>query len=149
MRTLFFILGLSFFTYSPTKAQCSEDLLESYGGMSVIAMYNTYISIGAIADGYTAEKYDAAYVQDLMNEQIAMLTTVSDMLTKVVENNNNNVDISDKNFMSGILIAFDYLKLEAESLKEYCNTNSTDASALYDTNRQLAWDKISELMGLE
>jgi hypothetical protein len=149
MRMLFLFIGMSFFTFSTVKGQCSEDLLESYGGMSVIAMYNTYIGIGAIADGFAAEQYDTAHVQDLMDEQIGMLTNVSDMLTKVIENNNNNVDVLDKDFMREILVVFDYLKLEAVYLKEYSNTKSTEASTSYDSNRQLAWDKISELMGLE
>ncbi len=149
MKTVLSFLIVIFLSFSPAKAQCSDDLLESYGGMSVIAMYNTYIGIGAIADGFAAEQYDTVHVQDLMDEQIGMLTNVSDMLTKVIENNNNNVDVLDKDFMREILVAFDYLKLEAVYLKEYSNTKSTEASTSYDSNRQLAWDKISELMGLE
>jgi hypothetical protein len=149
MKTVLSFLIVIFLSFSPAKAQCSDDMLGAFGGVSAIAMYNTFVGIGAIADGYTNKQYDAQYVQTLMDEQIGMLTSVSDMLTKVIENNNNNVDVLDKDFMREILVAFDYLKLEAVYLKEYSNTKSTEASTSYDSNRQLAWDKISELMGLE
>jgi hypothetical protein len=149
MKTLLSFFIVIFLSFSSAKAQCSDDLLESYGGISVVAMYNTFVSIGAIADGYSNEQYDAQYVQTLMDEQIGMLTTVSDMLTKVIENDSNKVDILDKDFMSEILIAFKYLELEANALKNYSMSDSADYSAEYETNRQLAWTKIAELMGLE
>ena len=93
--TLLAILAISFNTFAQTKTtsassttqtceQRESRLLSSYGTISAVAVYNTYITVGGITDLWTAKAYEDERVKTLFDEQKSMLTTLSDDLDKLV-----------------------------------------------------------------
>ena len=121
--------------------------MEAFGGISAISMYNTYLGIGAVADAYSVDKYKSDYVQTLMNEQIGMIDAVNEMLEKVVNDKSGNVPVEDQTYINNIVKTFSYLKDEAIGLRDYSKNEDTISSEKYETNRKLAWEMISELLG--
>ena len=131
-----------------SRAQCSPNVVSAFGGTCSVALYNTYITIGAIADGYVSDTYDAERVQSLMDEQISMIASLSGMMITCKNDDTGSLSADDKDYIADVITCLDYLKGEAEGLRDVALTGSDEASAAYDTNRDLAWSLIEELLGL-
>jgi len=147
MRKILLILllaGGTTFSYG----QCSAKVMEAFGGTASMALYNTYITIGAVADGYVAETYDSERVQSLMSEQISMLQIVSDQITAAVSETSSTLKDDDRAYLKEMRTCIGYLKKEAQGLHDYAAYGTDEANTQYDTNRDLAWTAISDLLGL-
>lgn len=143
------VLLLTFSGFSVLRAQCDTDVREAFGGVSSITVYNTYITIGAIADAHVNEIYDAARVKELMGEQTAMLQAVIDMLEKCKVVKSDGLSADDVVYVKDLIACLQSLKKEAQGLSDYATDGSEDAQNRYNTNRDKAWDQIKALMGLE
>lgn len=143
------VLLLTFSGFSVLRAQCDADVREAFGGVSSITIYNTYITIGAIADAHVNEVYDAARVKELMGEQTAMLQAVIDMLEKCKVVKSDGLSADDVVYVKDLIACLQSLKKEAQGLSDYATDGSEDAQNRYNTNRDKAWDQIRDLMGLE
>ncbi|TSJ46655.1 hypothetical protein [Fluviicola chungangensis] len=143
------LLFFAFFGLSTVKAQCDTEVREAFGGVSSITIYNTYITIGAIADAHVNEVYDAARVKELMGEQTSMLQAVIDMLDKCKVVKSNGLSADDVEYVKDLIVCLQSLKAEAQGLSDYAATQSEDAQNRYNTNRDKAWSEIKTLMGLE
>ncbi|MBN9293394.1 MAG: hypothetical protein J0G96_05390 [Flavobacteriia bacterium] len=146
---LIVVLFLTICSFSVSRAQCDVNVREAFGGVSSITVYNTYITIGAIADAYVNEVYDANHVKDLMSEQTAMLQSVIEMLSKCKEVKSNGLTEDDVLYVQELVDCLTSLKKEAQGLNDYAATGSEDAQNRYNTNRDKAWQQITTLLGLE
>lgn len=150
MKKFVIILGLIISTSFNGMSQCSTAVLEGFGSVSAIAIYNTYITIGSIADGYTNETYDANYVSTLMTEQSAMIDVINQSLQACVDDDSEGaLDSVDKKYISDFIVALEYLRKEAEGFQEYVSNESESGLNKFSKNRDLAWKKIAELLELE
>lgn len=130
------------------NAQCSQHVLQAFGGTSSIALYNTYLAIGAIADGFVAEAYEGSYVVSLMNEQSSMLEVVKAQLQGALDDKKSGMSEDDNAYLRQMITTLDHLRLEAEGLSKYAVDGSQEADKQYNDNRTKAWDLISEMLGL-
>jgi len=113
---LIVVLFLTICSFSVSRAQCDVNVREAFGGVSSITVYNTYITIGAIADAYVNEVYDANHVKDLMSEQTAMLQSVIEMLSKCKEVKSNGLTEDDVLYVQELVDCLTSLKKEAQRL---------------------------------
>lgn len=143
------VILLTFSSFSVLRAQCDTDVREAFGGVSSLTVYNTYITIGAIADGHVNEVYNADRVKELMGEQTAMLQSVIAMLDKCKVPKSNGLSEDDVEYIKDLITCLEYLKAEAQGLSDYAVYGSEDAQSRYNKNRDKAWEKIKGLMGLE
>lgn len=148
MKKIILILLLAAGSAGSSYGQCSEEVREAFGGTSSLALYNTYITIGAIADGFVSDSYDSERVQSLMDEQTAMIDVLKDLLDKAVKDDSESLTPDDKMYLREMITCLDYLKKEAQGLHDIAVDGSDDANKRYNTNRDLAWDLIEELLGL-
>lgn len=132
-----------------SKAQCDVDVREAFGGVSSITVYNTYITIGAIADAYVHEVYDAARVKELMSEQTSMIQSVIAMLEKCKVAKSNGLSADDVAYVKELIACLESLSKEAKGLSDYANGGTEEAQMRYNNNRDKAWSQITELLGLE
>lgn len=148
MKTITFAF-LCLFT-STTFAQTDREnvVLEALGGFSALALYNTYIVVGAVADGYAYEVYDKEMATNLVTEQIPSIQLLIDHCDKLLTGTNLQ-NASDKEYVSGIRTALYLLKDEATALKSYIETGNEDDQKTYGDKRSTAWNKISVLLGIE
>ncbi len=141
------LLVLSFLPIGISYGQCNDKVMEAFGGTSSISLYNTYITIGAIADGYIAETYDAERVQGLMEEQISMYDVILEQLNAVKKESKSGLSEGDKEYLDEIIECWSTLRNEAKGLKEYAE-GLEEGNDLYNTSRDAAWAMIEEIMGL-
>lgn len=133
-----------------SKAQCSENVLEAFGAVSAIALYNTYITIGTVADGYVEEVYESDYVITLMSEQESMIEILTTQLQSCIDDTEEgHLNEDDKSYLISMTNALDHLKNEAVGLSNFARTNSDDALSQYSDSRDLAWKEISIMLGIE
>jgi len=139
---------LTFSSFSGLRAQCDADVREAFGGVSSIMVYNTYITVGAIADAYVNKVYDADRVKELMGEQTAMLKSVITMLEKCKVAKSNGLSSDDVGYIKDLIACMEFLQEEAQGLSDYAETGASDAQNRYNTNRDKAWEKVKGLLGL-
>ena len=149
LMKLIAVILLTFSGFSIARAQCDVDVREAFGGVSSIMVYNTYITIGAIADGHVNEVYNADRVKELMNEQTAMLQSVMGMLEKCKVPKSNGLNEDDVEYIKDLIGCLESLKAEAQGLSDYATSGSEDAQNRYNTNRDKAWERIKALMSIE
>lgn len=135
-------------SFSNAFGQCSSEVREAFGGTSSLALYNTYITIGAVADGFVSDSYDSERVQSLMDEQTAMMGVLIDLLDKAAKDASESLTAEDKIYLDEMIKCLGYLKEEAQGLHDIAVDGSDDANYRYTTNRDLAWEYIEELLGL-
>lgn len=143
------IILFAFSGFSIARAQCDADVREAFGGVSSISIYNTYITIGAIADAHVNDVYDAARVKELMGEQTAMIQVVIDMLEKCKVAKSNGLSADDVEYVKDLIDCLQSLKKEAQGLSDFAADKSEGAQTRYTTNRDKAWGQIKDLMGLD
>ncbi|MNU56044.1 hypothetical protein D3C71_451310 [compost metagenome] len=142
------VLLLTFCSFSISRAQCDADVREAFGGVSSITVYNTYITVGAIADAFVNDVYNSERVVELMKEQVNMLQTVIDMLSKCREVKSNGLTGDDVLYIQDLMDCMASLKKEAQALSDYSVAKSEEAQNRYNVNRDKAWSQISTLLGL-
>ena len=148
MKKIILFLLLTAGSIGHSFGQCSSEVREAFGGTASIALYNTYITIGAVADGYVAESYDSERVQTLMDEQVSMINVLIDFLNKAIDDPSESLTSDDKDYLREMITCLNYLKAEAQGLHDIALYGSDDASNRYNTNRDLAWTSIELLLGL-
>lgn len=142
-------VALTMATPRATHAQILDDnvMLDAYGAALGSMLYNSYISIGAIADGYVADAYDSATLVTLMDEQINMLNTSLEYANKLGSETVLG-DPSDRLFVDqGTTVMNDLLSM-ATNLKAYATTNADEDVNAYQTARTSAWSNLETLLGL-
>ncbi|WP_343748283.1 hypothetical protein [Fluviicola sp.] len=142
------VLLVTICSFSVSRAQCDVEVREAFGGVSSITVYNTYITIGAIADAYVNEVYNANRVKELMGEQASMLQSVIDMLSKCQVAKSNGLSEDDVQYIKELIACLQSLKGEAQGLSDFAVSGSEDAQNRYNQNRDKAWTQISALLGL-
>ena len=147
MKKLFGVICLSLLGVS-AQAQCDTKVMESFGGTASVAMYNTYLTIGAIADGYVNESYDAERVKALMAEQVGMMTNLITQMKDALAAEKSGLLEDDRVYINEMILCLSYLKDEAQGLQDYATDELETSQQKYNTNRNLAWDKIEDLLGL-
>lgn len=146
---LIVVFFLTICNFSVSRAQCDADVREAFGGISSITVYNTYITIGAIADAYVSEVYNSDRVKVLMSEQTGMLQAVIEMLEKCKVVKSDGLTEDDVFYIEDLIDCLTSLKKEAQGLSDYAITGSDDALNRYNTNRDMAWAQISYLLDLD
>lgn len=148
----FFVLLLSslFLPQNLLAQTCQgkSQALETIGSISGGMLYNTYVSIGVIADGFHDKVYDAEYTRALMDEQITLIASVDSSLMKL-EQSGFLTDTSDIRYLKEIRIAFGYLSNEAYYLKLYANDSSDSNADNFQYYREKAWKLIAVLLDIK
>ena len=152
MRKISVLIICMMLAATTIQAQSCEDkksrLLELTGSLSATLIYNTYLVIGSVGDGYQHEVYDSAQVEIIMKEQADMLTSniksLDELLTKKIFD-----DEDDKRFVTDINTIFKGLKEQANLLIDYVRKDSETIANQFQEKRLSNWQKIKILLGLE
>jgi len=149
MKKVCFFLLMTLTWFGSASAQTNDgktEALESIGVLSAVTVYNTYLAIGAVADGYGAA-YDAEYAITLMEEQKNLLANTIAQLDVLLKS--DYLDASDKEFVKQISECINYLKMEAETMSKYVSSESEADLDAYNFYRDRAWAMIEDLLGLK
>ncbi|MBL7793159.1 MAG: hypothetical protein JNK77_12595 [Saprospiraceae bacterium] len=133
----------------PVFSQATSDAaLESIGSISAVALYNSYTTLGILADAYEHEAYESDYVIRLLDEQISLHDNMKTSYNKLLSSG-FVTSADDKKFVLEAIATFDILKNEAEAFQSYVDTGDTKYSNQFQEYRKLAWERIADLLGID
>lgn len=144
----FCLLLISSYSFSQTCEDRQSKLLEAIGSFSAATLYNTYSTLGCIADGFGSDVYSAEMVSNLITAQ----STLADNLIKVLEGLKTSKSLtaqSDLDYASSCIDIIKGLKKQAQLILNYTKNKSQANLDLYDTQRTKNWKDISQLMGIK
>ncbi len=137
---------LTLFLVSPGVTQAEDDgRLSAIGGLTAAHMYTTYVAIGATADAFGNEVYEAKQVQDIMNSLVGMIDTLKKQLLLVQE---NCEDVADQKYLDQAIDVYTLLQEEARQLSKFAGSRDIADHRAYEKARTTVWPKIEKLLGL-
>lgn len=140
---------ITLFSFGVSNAQCDDDVRQAFGGISSISVYNTYLTIGAVADAYVNNVYTGDRVRELMAEQKALLQSVIEMLDQCQTPKSNGLSADDVEYVKELIACLKSLKGEAQGLSDFATTGSESDQENYNFFRDRAWTQLSALLGIE
>src|SRR5690554_417111 len=153
MNKLFYFLCIAFFSVMPVQAQddsAVEEIKELLGGTTAVAMYNTFIAIGMAADLYLSHQDNQEIAQMLAEEQIGMAENMHLMFKETLSNNAAAFSENDIYFLNGVVETFEALESFAKVASEWMqNPQSAELMEKYDQQREIAWQLVGDLLGLD
>lgn len=147
------VLALVFFMplAAPTvQAQSSskDAALETIGGASGALLYNSYTTLGILADAYGMEAYESDFTIQILDEQIAIYVEMKSQYQNLLDSGFLD-DANDRDFTRDIIHGLELLTDEARALKNFVATEGEGEDTDFQESRQAAWDKIAGLLGIE
>lgn len=142
-----FVLSSSVFA-QVTDQQKETKKLEVMGGLCAGYMYNTYITVGAVADAFVSEQYDKDRSVELMKEQIAMIGSIVKMMQDMLDMKALKSQ-SDIDYTKEVIVVLKGLSQQAQYVIDFAEKKTTDANSKYDKQRLSNWSKISKLLGID
>lgn len=152
MKKLFTICLLACLAFTnnlnaQTSSKGKTEALETLGAVSAMMMYNTYITVGAISDGYD-KMYTKEKATTLLTEQVNGMDVIKNSLTKLL-NSGFLESEDDKAYVRKAISCTEYLKKEAKGMINYMESNKKSDIEAYDDARNNAWKLIADMLGLK
>lgn len=122
--------------------------LRLIGGSMAAMVYNSYVSIGVIADAYESEAYDDEAVKSLMQEQVNMCVKLQEQLQGFVESGFTS-DSNDLEYLNRFDGTLELLQEEANALMDYVDNPAELSAEQFQSARKAAWAEIADLLGIE
>ena len=137
-------------SFGRSSAQPSLEVRECMGSLSAVMLYNTYLTIGSIADMHTSGTIKKDFALELCSEQIGMLDAVRQAVQKVIDDNSKGaLTGDDKAYVKELSVTLGQLKNQVSFLEKYIKgANESDAKE-YHKYREAAWGQIADLLGLD
>lgn len=135
-------------TFLPAQATSKDAALETIGGTSGAFLYNSYTTLGVLADAYGAEAYDSEFTIQIIEEQVAIYAELITQYQGLLDSGFLE-DVNDQDFTREIILSLGLLTDEARTLKSFVATEGEGDDAAFQESRQAAWDSIAELLGIE
>jgi len=142
-----FVLTSSLFAQA-TDEQKETKKLEVMGGLCAGYMYNTYITVGAVADAFVSEQYDKARSIELMKEQIGMIGSIVKMMQDMLDMKALKAQ-SDIDYTKEVIVVLKGLSQQAQYVIDFAEKKTDDATSKYDKQRISNWSKIAKLLGID
>lgn len=126
----------------------NTEALNSIGALSAFTIYDVYCFVGSLADGYSSKVYDGAYIKQLVDEQLKMLSNAQSTMQSL-GSSGYITDEADKDFLSDINSCFELLIREGNALNAFVDSGSQADADAFQAARNAAWEKIAALLGIK
>ena len=126
-------------------APADDGKLTAIGGLAAGYVYNSYIAIGAIGDGFGKDVYTPEQVQSLTNDIVNMMDVVKKQILGVQP----NVAKADQVFIDDVFDVLGLLQEQARQLNKFSQSRTNADFQAYDKARTKVWPKIQKLLGIE
>lgn len=123
----------------------SERALYAVGTIGSTQLYYTYLVLGLLGDSYAKGIYDKSTALSLVGE-IKNLTAASKAALASLHGS-GEITEQDSALLAEMSDALDALSTQADGLSAY--VDAKDDGASFQTSRQVAWKKISAILGIE
>jgi hypothetical protein len=132
-------------TAAPNKSERPQHL-ETVGALAAGQLYQTYLTIGLLADGVARGAYDEKDARSILQTARGLVELQDKHLARV-----GKLDLTpaDREALNKLRKLGTLLRRQAEELDAYWKTDDKDHAAKYEKTRQEAWTDLSSLLRLK
>jgi hypothetical protein len=123
----------------------NDTALEAMGGLSAANLYQSYLTIGLLADGVQNKAFTIAGATNTLKIVVSCLTLVEDNLTKL---DHRNLDAEDVASLRQIKAVTALLRIQAQALETYWSTGKAEHGEAYQNARKATWTGLSKVLGV-
>lgn len=120
----------------------SVRLLEALGGLTAVNLYQTYLSIGLLADGTESDVYSTPEAKQLMTTLMSFVETMDRQLARVAE---QDLKPEDKKLLDRARQIAALYRVQAKELTAYWDTGDKEHTARFHKAREDAWLGLKDL----
>lgn len=117
-------------------------LLEALGGLTAVNLYQTYLSIGLLADGAESDVYSTPEAKQLMTTLMSFVETMDRQLARVGE---QDLKPEDKKLLDRARQIAALYRVQAKELIAYWDTGDKEHTARFHKAREDAWLGLKDL----
>ncbi len=129
---------------APSAGQERRRLLEAVGVLTAAHCYQTYFSLGLIADGKDKGVYSGKEAYKLLNSVLALVDSVDQKLAGL---NRIDLDKEDQESLEQMRVLSSLLRQQGNALAGFWDSGKEEDAARYESVRKDAWAAISRLTG--
>jgi len=128
-------------------ATAQTALLEAVGSFMAGSLYQTYLTVGLLADGRDEGLYEDKQALDILATVDALLATHTKKLQALGKL--EAIGPQERKTLSRLADLTDLLARQSRQLQAYWKTDKQQDADKYEATRQEAWKAISDLLGLD
>jgi hypothetical protein len=147
-KLLLILVLLCSLKVSSQTSERETRLLQAVNGFSAATLYNTYAVIGSVGDAYAKNAYDEKMVKQLMAAQENLAGNLVNLFAGLLKDSIVTAQ-ADREYAVSSIAILNGLKLQAELLQEFADTDSNKKKVAYEEQRKKNWSAISLLMGIK
>ena len=111
-----------------------------YYACGVFTIYDVYCFVGSLADGYSSKVYDGAYIKQLVDEQIEMLSNAQSTMQSL--GSPDILPMKRIRIFSDIISCFELLIREGNALNAFVDSGSQADADVFQAARNAAREKL-------
>jgi hypothetical protein len=128
------------------NATNKEVYLEVLGGLSAAHLYQSYLTIGLLADGVESKAYSLENARKALATVTTCMSLVEGKLSRLSE---LDLDADDKDSLERLKTVTALLRLQTRILDACWSSGRTQPAEQYQQARQSSWTALSKVLGLE
>ena len=121
-------------------------LLETVGLLASVQLYQTYLNIGLLADGYAEGLHELSEAKQLLGSIIGPMEKIEKQLEKVATLKLTKDDAAALTRMKKLA---GLLRTQGKLLQAYWDSEGEEDSKKYEETRQATWKELNDLLELE
>lgn len=121
--------------------------LETLGVQGSAVLYNSFLLVGAMHDGYSVSAWDKEFTLTALEEQRGIMLTIATSYDNLSAS--GYLDEEDSIAIMQMKECCMLIRKEADCLIDYVDTGSETAHERYFIARMAAWNALSELLGID
>jgi hypothetical protein len=129
-----------------SAAASSEVFLEVLGGLSAAHLYESYLTIGLLADGVESRAYPVADAKVTLRIITDYLTLVETKLSKL---ETLGLEPDDQDALKRLKTVSRLLRLQSQTLLAYWASGQKGHGEQYQQTRKASWTALSKVLGLD
>jgi hypothetical protein len=120
--------------------------LEALGGLSAANLYQSYLTIGLLADGVRNKAFTADGAANTLKIVTSCIALVD---TKLARLDRLNLEPDDLASLRQIKAVIALMRIQTQALELYWSTGKADHAEAYQRARKATWAGLSKVLGIE
>ena len=133
-------------TSTATEPASRGVTLEALGGLSAANLYQSYLTVGLLADGMQ----NNAFTVDGATNTLKIVTSCIALVdTKLARLDRLNLEPDDLASLRQIKAVTALMRIQTQALEMYWSTGKADHAEAYQRARKATWTGLSKILGVE
>jgi hypothetical protein len=120
--------------------------LVAIGGLSVTALYMSFVSVGVTADAFGKEAYEAKQVGDMMTEVSNLMKTNTRQLGAIPR---EGITKEDHAYLDEIVAIMGMIGDYSQLLAAFSKDKTEAKAKAFDEKREATWARLKKLLSLK